>query len=138
MTQPTSKSGASLDLDLIEELETQTAEQIRHKRTYRRVNVQTKCTLRSVNVSDPVPIDLSGVTCDISDGGCRVVFARPVMVGDCFRLDFSDPGLKWPTMYARCVRARLINESAYELAFSFINSTPSAARAPQKSGLDLF
>lgn len=132
------KAGAGLDHELIEELETQTADQIRHKRSSRRVNLQAKCMLRNINASDATPIELTGITCDVSDGGCRVVLPRPVMVGDCFRLEFPDPSLGWPTMYARCVRARLINEAAFELAFSFLNELPRESRSAAKPGLDLF
>ena len=58
---------------------------------------------------------------DISSGGCRVMFASPVGVGDIYRLEFDSEQLQLPLVFARCVRCSLVREDGFDAGFSFFS-----------------
>ncbi len=107
------------DMDLISDLEGQSEEQLRIKRSHERVALRAKVILLPGNSSDTKKIKLQGVTSDLSKGGCKVMFPMPIMVGDVYRLEFEIPDLELPMTFARCLRCRFIHESAFEMGFFF-------------------
>ncbi len=106
------------DSDLIAELATNTRAEVEARRQHARFAVALSLRAMPGNFSDSsAPVE--GTTIDISQGGCLAVFERAVNVGDIYRLDVSADSTGLPQLYARCVRARMLHDSAIEVAFSF-------------------
>ena len=78
--------------------------------------------LQSGNASELLSFKVKGVTGDISQGGCSVLFPIAARVGDIYRLEFDQETLALPLTFARCVRCRLIREDAYEAGFAFFKA----------------
>lgn len=105
--------------DLLRELEQNTPDEIRRQRTHFRVTVKAKVILQPGNASDLTKLKLQGVTGDLSESGCRVLFPLPIGVGDIFRLTFDRTVLNLPVTFARCMRCHMLREDAYEAGFRF-------------------
>lgn len=108
------------DNDLIAELATNTRAEVEARRQFTRFAVALPLGAAPGNFSDASPA-LAGTTVDISQGGCLAVFERAVMVGDVYRLDIASASTGLPRMYARCIRARMLHDSAIEVAFTFFS-----------------
>lgn len=117
-SQPISPDQA---FDLLRELEQNTSEEIRRQRAHFRLSIKTSVVLQSAHASELMAYKLKGVTGDISEGGCSVLFPLPVAVGDVHRLKFEDSALGLPLIFARCVRCRLVREDAFEAGFAFFS-----------------
>jgi len=107
--------------DLLRELEQNTPDEIRRQRTHFRVTVKAKVILQPGNASDLTKLKLQGVTGDLSESGCRILFPLPVGVGDIFRLAFDRSLLNLPVTFARCMRCQMLREDAYEAGFRFFS-----------------
>ncbi len=105
--------------DLFEELERNTPEEIRARRDHFRIIVKAGVTLRSANTSELRDLKVKGVTGDISQGGCGLLLPLPARVGDVYRLEFERSKIDLPTTFARCMRAHLVREDAFECGFRF-------------------
>jgi len=116
---PADYHGLDEAFDLLQELERNTSDQIRRQRAYFRVAVKSTIILRPANASERPKLQLQGVTGDISEEGCKALFPVPVGVGDVYQLEFDRDMLPLPSMYARCLRCRLLREDAFEAGFSF-------------------
>ncbi|MGP1273040.1 MAG: PilZ domain-containing protein [Phycisphaerales bacterium] len=118
---------------LLRELESQTPEAIRRQRSSERASAKIGVRIAPGNASDADRPALEGVTGDISTGGCRLMSARPLLVGDIYRLTFDRGEFDLPTVFARCVRCRLVREDAFESGFAFFTkvelASPEAAAA---------
>lgn len=124
MTPQPGKSNLFSDegaFDMLAELERNTPEELRRQRTHFRVTLKSKVILAPGNTSDATKLKLQGVTGDLSEGGCRILFPLPPLVGDIYRLTFDRSVLDLPTTYARCVRCHLLREDAFEAGFRFFN-----------------
>jgi hypothetical protein len=64
---------------------------------------------------------IQGVTGDVSAGGCQVLFPIPLGVGDIYLLTFDKSKVAVDSVFARCLRCRLIREDAYEAGFKFFD-----------------
>jgi c-di-GMP-binding flagellar brake protein YcgR len=106
------------DSDLIAELATNTREEVEARRQHTRFEVAMPLTANPGNFSDR-SAPLAGTTVDLSQGGCLALFDRAVQVGDIYRLDINAEATGLPQVYARCIRARMLHESAVEAAFTF-------------------
>lgn len=104
---------------LLNELEQQTPEAIRKQRTTERHEIQCGVKLRPGNASDVHKPIVEAVTGDVSSGGCQVMSSVPLSVGDVYKLEFEKGELDLPTIYARCLRCRLVREDAFESGFAF-------------------
>lgn len=113
-----SMSGA---IESLCELESNNRQAIVQQRACERLDINAKVTIRPGNGSQRQSLMIEGLTGDVSDGGCRVLLPRPVMPGDVFWLSFDDAHVKIGSLFARCVRCRLVQEEAYEAGFRFFN-----------------
>lgn len=107
---------------LLQEMEANTSDELRRQRTHFRIAIKAGVILRAGNSRDLITFKLKGVTGDISEGGCSVLFPLPTHVGDVYRLEFDRQAIHVPLTFARCVRCRLIREDAFEAGFSFFNA----------------
>lgn len=107
--------------DLLQELERNTPEEIRQQRTRFRVAVKAKVALQPGNASELLKYKVQGVSGDVSEGGCRILFPTPVAVGDVYRLAFDRTAFDLPLTFARCLRCRLLREDAFEAGFQFFS-----------------
>lgn len=107
--------------NMLQELETNTPEEIRRQRAHFRISVRAKVILQPANSSDLAKLKLQGVTGDLSSGGCRILFPLPPRVGDVYRLQFDQRDLPLPLTFARCMRCVLLKEDAYECGFKFFS-----------------
>ncbi len=105
--------------DLLQDLSSNTTEDIRRQRAHFRLTVKVAITLRPGNASEVLSMKVKGVTGDISQGGCSALLPIPVTVGDIYRIDFDKKAIDLPMTFSRCVRCRLIREDAFEVGFSF-------------------
>lgn len=123
MSETIAPRGASDEqaFDLLKELEQNTPEEIRRQRTHFRVTVKAKVILQSGNASETTRLKLQGITGDLSEGGCRILFPLPVMVGDIYRLTFDRKVLDLPVTFARCMRCHMLRDDAFEVGFRFFN-----------------
>jgi len=119
MTDKIELSDEEQDFDILQELEQQVDEQIRHLRMHERLTVKAKVILQSGNSSSLLDYKVQGVMGDISEGGCRAMFPIPVIPGDIYRLELEQNEFELPLIFARCVRCKLIREDAFEAGFSF-------------------
>jgi hypothetical protein len=62
---------------------------------------------------------VQGISGDVSEGGCCVLFPVPLNVGDVYLLTFDRKTINVSPALARCMRCRLMREDAYECGFSF-------------------
>lgn len=108
-----------LDIDLLKDLERQSAEEIRKLRANERVDSKIRLIIQKGDSSQMGAMRIQACTSDISEGGCCALTTTPVGVGDIFRLTFDRSQLDIPLVFARCVRCRLLREDAFETAFAF-------------------
>lgn len=104
---------------LLSELEQQTPEAIRRQRTSERHDINVPVRVAPGNASDDHKSVVDAVTGDVSSGGCQIMSTRPLNVGDVYKLEFEKGELDLPTVYARCLRCRLVREDAFECGFAF-------------------
>ncbi|MFI4871201.1 MAG: PilZ domain-containing protein [Phycisphaerales bacterium JB061] len=104
---------------LLNELEQQTPEAIRKQRATERHEIRCGVNLKPGNASDVHKPTIEAVTGDVSSGGCQVMSSQPLCVGDVYKLEFEKGELDLPTIYARCLRCRLVREDAFESGFAF-------------------
>jgi len=104
---------------VLQDLERNTPDEIRRQRAHFRLAIKAGVVLQAGNASELMSFKVKGVTGDISEGGCSILFPIPPRVGDVFRLQFDRATLDLPLTFARCVRCRLVREDAFEAGFAF-------------------
>lgn len=109
-------------LDAMAEIERNTPQQIKQMRSHARISVRAKVTARPANSSQRNRFQTPGVLGDISRGGCLILFSDPLRVGDIYQLTFDRKVLDLEPIIARCLRCRLIRETAFEAGFRFFQS----------------
>ena len=122
---------------VLQELSRNTPDEIRRQRAHFRLAVKVAVILQPGNASELMTMKVKGVTGDISEGGCSILFPIPARVGDVYRLTFDRAGLDLPLTFARCVRCRLVREDAFEAGFSFFTTIclPEESCAATQSSL---
>ena len=50
-----------------------------------------------------------------------VLLPRPVMVGDMYWMTFDDRQVRFGSLFARCLRCRLVREDTFETGFRFMH-----------------
>lgn len=108
-------------LDSLLELKASIPMAIIQKRTSKRVEIRTKVVASPGNSSQRSSLKIAGVTGDISQGGCQVIFPTTIAVGDIFWLEFNDKSIGKQAVLARCVRCCFIREDAFETGFRFFD-----------------
>lgn len=113
--------GEDLDqtLELLQELERNTPEELRKQRMHVRRQIAAAVVIRPADSSRRTAWEMSASTVDLSEGGCQIVSPDPCGVGDVYFLEFNEPGLELPQVFARCLRCRLIREDSFEVGFCF-------------------
>lgn len=106
-------------LQSLEELEKNVPTAVVQQRAHARLDLKVRLTIRPGNSSRRRSEEIDGVTADVSAGGCLAVFPDPVLVGDVYWLGFDQEQARIPSLLARCLRCRLVNETAFEAGFSF-------------------
>ncbi len=107
-------------LEALRELEQNTSQAIIAARSSERVDIRTPVVIRPGNSSDRHRFRLEGMTADISDGGMMVLTTRPILPGDVYWVTFTDPSIALDSLFARCLRCRLVQEGAFESGFRFL------------------
>ena len=116
-----------IDDELLSELARNTREAIEAKRNHARFAVALPIRVQAGNLSDADRPALVGTTIDVSLSGCLAVFERAVQVGDVYRIDLDSSRSGLPRLFARCVRARMVHDTALEAAFNFFVTLDAAA-----------
>ena len=132
-TQPGSGS-RDLELELLKDLERQSREEIKRLRAHERLDLRVPVVLQPASSSLIGTLRIVAETGDLSQGGCRVISPRPVAVGDVYRLEFERGRIELPTVFARCLRCRLLREDAFEAGFAFFTpiALEEATRPPSE------
>lgn len=126
-----------LDQELLEDLGRQSLEAIQKLRTDVRVEVELEVSLLHGDSSRRGERAIQGHTKDLSPGGCLMVLEEPPAVGDIYRLHFKDTQLGLPSVFARCLRARLMREDAFEAGFQFFARLELPEQASEGAGSDI-
>ena len=122
-----------IDLELLNDLERQSVDEIRKLRAHERVDTRVRLVIQHGDSSRLGDLRIQAYTSDFSAGGCCVISTAPVGVGDIFRLSFDSSQVDVPLVFARCVRCRLLREDAFETGFAFfspvtLSETPGASK----------
>ncbi len=107
--------------NLLAELEQNRSEEIRRQRQHFRITIKAEVLLQPGNASEILEFKVKGVSGDISEGGCSILFPIPANVGDIYRLQFNRRVVDLPLQFAQCVRCRLVRDDAYECGFRFFS-----------------
>jgi len=91
-----------------------------HNRSSKRVGIQCRIELKPGNSRDRTCPPIVGACSDLSTGGCRLITEMPPSVGDIYWVSF-EKGMDIPSVFARCVRCRLLREDAFECGFQFFS-----------------
>lgn len=141
MLEHDSKIDTFLDddvLDSLADLEGNKSETLKRARSSDRVRVKSKVFAQPGNSGDRLKCKIQGVTGDISARGCQILFPIPLRVGDIYWLTFDRKELELDSVFARCLRCRLIREDAYEAGFKFFEPIDVADTVPNANTEALF
>ncbi len=117
-----SQSDSLLEEDVLEslaDLERNRSDMVKRARSSTRVRIKSRVIAQPGNSGDRLKSKIQGVTGDISTSGCQILFPIPLRVGDIYWLTFDSTELDLDSVFARCLRCRLIREDAYEAGFKF-------------------
>ncbi len=89
-------------------------------RASERLDIQTGVVMRPANASARHSFALETVSADISDGGCMLISPAPAVPGDIYWLEFADDHLRLGSLFARCIRCRLVSEDVFEVGIKFL------------------
>ena len=130
--QDVSFESGALELELLEELERQSASELSKLRRHQRVALRATVRVAPASSSQRHRFEGEGTTVDLSEGGSCAIFSDPLRVGDVYRLEIDAPNLDLPPVFARCLRCRLLREDAFEAGFQFLSpiQLDSAEQAP--------
>lgn len=110
------------EIDLLGELEKNSAAEFRQRRAYFRVVVKARVMVQPGNASQRGELRAQCITGDVSEGGCRVLSPVPLNVGDVYYLEFDRKSINIAPLYARCMRCAVLREDAFEAGFGFFCS----------------
>ena len=128
------ESGKTDPLIALAELERNTSEAIREMRAHERITLKTKIVAEPGNLSQRRELKVQGISGDVSEGGCCVLFPVPLNVGDVYLLTFDRKTIDVSPTLARCMRCRLMREDAFECGFSFFTPLDLADFHNHKQG----
>jgi len=106
-------------LETLADFERNTPDAVKRARVATRIRIKSKVIAQPGNSGDRLKSKVQGITGDISAGGCQGLFPIPLRVGDIYWLTFDKTELDLDSVFARCLRCRLIREDAYEAGFTF-------------------
>jgi len=108
-------------IESLGELQENTSQAILSQRASERIKLRTKVVVRPGNASDRFRFSVEGLTGDISNGGCQVLLARPILPGDIYWLSFTETRITIGSLLARCTRCCMVQEEAFESGFRFFH-----------------
>ena len=116
--------GESLDvaedvLHSILELKANLPDDIVKQRSSQRLELRARVSARPGNSFNRNDVEFLGVTGDISQQGCQVLFSTPLQVGSIYWLEFDGADVAIGSVMSRCLRCRLVREDAFETGFQF-------------------
>lgn len=111
--------GHSELISALSELEQSSQENVTRLRAHERLQIRVPVKVQPGNSSERGRAAIECVTADISNGGCMLLAPRPLMPGDVYWLTFDAARLNIGSLFARCMRCRLISEEAFEIGFRF-------------------
>lgn len=103
-------------------LELQRQEHVReHNRSSKRVGIHCRVEILPGNSRERHLAPIQGACSDLSTGGgCRLISDAPPAVGDIYWIRF-EKNVDIPSVFARCIRCRLLREDAFESGFQFFS-----------------
>lgn len=110
--------------ELFQELQQNTPEEILRQRGHFRVTVKAGVTLHSATSNEFLSFESKGVTMDVSECGCGLVFPVAIRAGDVYRLEFERAKLDLPVTFAQCIRCHFVREGLFETGFRFFTPLP--------------
>jgi hypothetical protein len=141
MLEHDSGIGLALEEDALAslaDLEGNTSEAIKRARSSTRLRIKSKVIAQPGNSGDRFKWKVQGITGDVSSGGCQILFSIPLRVGDIYWLRFDKQTLNIDSVFARCLRCRLVREDAYEAGFKFFHQVDLSQVRQQGASGDLF
>ena len=120
--------------ELFRELERNTPEEILRQRGHFRITVKAGVTLHSATTSELFAFEVKGVTGDVSESGCGLVFPVTIRAGDVYRLEFERAKLNLPVTFARCIRCLFVREGVFKTGFRFFSTVPLPSNLAQAEG----
>ena len=107
-------------IEALKELSGNTESALVAARASERLDIQTDVVFRPGNASERSRFAQRAVTVDVSDGGCMLISPAPAIAGDIYWLEFSDEHLRIGSLFARCMRCRMVTEGSFELGVKFM------------------
>lgn len=127
MTARSNIAGDPDSIEILSELEQSTPDAVKRLRAHARLTIHAKVIVEPANQSERGSWRIQGVSGDLSPGGTQILVPAPLRVGDLYLLTFDRGVLDVPPTFARCLRARLVREDAFEAGLKFFE----AIRLPQ-------
>lgn len=127
MTSRSNIAGDPEAIEILSELEQSTPDAVKRLRAHARLTIHAKVIVEPANLSERGTWRVQGVSGDLSAGGAQILVPMPLRVGDLYHLTFDRSVLDVPPVFARCLRARLVREDAFEAGLKFFE----AIRLPQ-------
>ncbi len=109
-------------LKLLEELALNHVDDVKEKRAHGRFKLKAPCRVSPGNLSQREEFSYEGSTRDLSAGGMLAVFPSPLAVGDIYHLSFDRQVLDLPPLTARCIKCRIVEGDAFEVALAFFQA----------------
>ncbi|MEM7203831.1 MAG: hypothetical protein AAF628_26445 [Planctomycetota bacterium] len=108
------------DLELVEELELNTVEEIADARKHDTLQLKVPTTLDAGNASQRGD-ELRGTSQEVSSAGMTGTFGRPVLVGDIYWLSFDRAELDVAPTYALCRQCKLLDSGQFQAELTFFH-----------------
>lgn len=108
------------DLAFLAALQAQLAGEHTDRRHDQRYELCMAVALTPADTSRASEAVVQGETIDVSYSGIKAELPTPPQVGDHYRLQLRAQAGKSVTVFARCVRCALIDDTRFEVALSFL------------------
>ena len=106
--------------EILDEMKRSTPEAVESMRAHGRLSVRANVIVDPGNQSDRGSWRVQGVTGDVSAGGAQILTPAPLRIGDIYLISFDRSKIDVPPVFARCLRARLVREDAFEAGLKFL------------------
>ena len=107
------------DLELVEELELNTREEIDGKRERDSLQLKIPTTLEAGSATDRAAPPIQGTSKEVSSSAMTGTFDQTVRVGDIYLLALERSELDVPPTYALCQRCSLVRTDCFEATLTF-------------------
>lgn len=107
-------------MEALAELERGTDRTLVAQRSSKRIEIRTGIRVQPADASQRHRVTIEGLTADISNGGCMVLIPRALLPGDLFWITFDSKHVRIGSLFARCLRCRLVQEDVFETGFRFL------------------